>query len=90
MGGEKDVFVSGSNDRSLKLWSVSNGACLKTINATSKVIALACQHNAPFVISAHYDGSLRGYSMKQDSKPCFNDKTLFEDYITSITLSGDS
>jgi WD40 repeat protein len=90
IGAEKDTCISGSNDRQIKLWNVNTGACIKTVNTGSMVTSLACQHNVPFVITAHKDGSIRGYTLKQDSKPSFHHKNLFDDSITSISLSQDN
>ena len=74
VGGEKDICVSGSKDRQLKLWNINNGSCVRSIPTGSMISALACQHNAPFAVTAHKDGSLRGYTLKHDSKPMFNEK----------------
>lgn len=40
-------------------------------------------------MSGHRDGSLRGYSIKNDAKSVFHQKNLFDEAITSVTLSPD-
>lgn len=84
------MCISGSKDRCLKVWNVNSGTCIRTVNSGSMVTTLACQHNIPFVLTAHKDGSLRGYALKSDPKPTFHQKNLFDDSITSITLSQDN
>jgi WD40 repeat protein len=34
---EKTKVVSGSNDRTFKIWDINNGSCFKTVNTASAV-----------------------------------------------------
>lgn len=66
LGGDKDSCITGSKDRNIKLWNIQSGSCIKSIAANSQVRAITSQNNVPVILSAHMDGSLRGYSIKSD------------------------
>eukprot|EP00741_Cyanophora_paradoxa_P019388 tig00021127_g18716.t1 len=80
--------VSGSHDRSVKIWDLARGFCVKTILCGSSVNDLAVNADASMVVSGHLDGHLRFFeggsgALVQD---CSN---LHSAQITSVQLLTD-
>ncbi|CAD8161628.1 unnamed protein product [Paramecium octaurelia] len=90
LGGDKDSCVSGSKDRQIKLWNINNSFCTRTLSTGSQVLSIISEHNVPVIISGHRDGSIRGYSLKSDPKPIFQEKSFFDDSVTSLCISQDN
>ncbi|EGR29585.1 hypothetical protein IMG5_153060, partial [Ichthyophthirius multifiliis] len=86
---EKDKVSTGSSDRLLKIWDISKGSCLKTINCGSNVRYIDYFQSEPHIITGHNDGSIRLYSTNlQNNKPFYNIQGIFEGGITCCRLSN--
>jgi autophagy-related protein 16 len=57
--------VSGSHDRTLKLWDLSRGYCTRTIFCFSSCNDLALNSTSSVIASAHFDGSVRLWDARQ-------------------------
>lgn len=52
-------LISGSQDRTAKIWDCQTGRCVKTLQAYSPVRAVCSHPDLPILITGSYDGSLR-------------------------------
>ena len=56
----EDIAVTGSDDTTVRVWSIPDGACLKTIHAhTSYVLGLAVSPNHEYVASTAMDKTVK-------------------------------
>lgn len=59
-GGDKPYLLSGSDDRTIKVWDYQTKACLQTLKGHSHNISSVVFHpRLPLVISASEDGTVR-------------------------------
>lgn len=82
--------VTGSSDRSMRVWDVTRGRSIQTINCQSSCNDLAMALGGQFA-SAHQDGVVRFWDTR--SKHLINElKGLHQDQCTSVSFSatGDS
>ncbi|KAK2139939.1 hypothetical protein LSH36_1549g00018 [Paralvinella palmiformis] len=83
--GEPQKVVSGSHDRTLKIWDLRNKACIKTIFTGSKCndLVVVDMNN---LISGHFDKKVRFIDTRCDG----NFKEIsFPDRVASLDLSCD-
>jgi len=81
--------VSGSHDRSLKMWDTHKGSIIKTILSGSSVYDLQITSDKSRIISAHNDRTVKIYSAKTgENIRVFKD--IHEASITSVCLSADN
>ena len=60
-----DIAVSGSADRTLRVWDLNTGQLLKTLEGhTSRVNAVAITHDGRRAISASADGTIRIWNLR--------------------------
>ncbi|KAK3604095.1 hypothetical protein CHS0354_010401, partial [Potamilus streckersoni] len=83
--GEAGKVVSGSHDRTIKIWDLLCKACVKTIFAGSSCNDLVTLHGTN-IISGHFDKRLRFWDSRSDSTT--NEVTL-QGRISSLQLSPD-
>ena len=57
-------IVSGSQDRSIKIWDIAKGSISKTIMCGSSCNSLVVTSDKTRIISGHYDGSVKIFSLK--------------------------
>ena len=81
-------IVSGSHDRSLKIWDVAKGSISKTILCGSSCNSILATGDKTRIISGHYDGSARIYSAKT-GELIKSYKDLHDGSITSVSLDLD-
>lgn len=63
-----DCFlVSGSQDKTLRVWSVATGAQLQFVRVDSSLWSMALRRCAKELITGHEDGSVRVWSLDQHS-----------------------
>ncbi|XP_053404630.1 autophagy-related protein 16-1-like [Mercenaria mercenaria] len=83
--GDSTKVVTGSHDRTLKIWDLHTRACSKTIFAGSSCNDLVTLH-ASSIISGHFDKRVRFWDPRSDQT--INEISL-QGRITSLALSPD-
>lgn len=56
--------ITGSHDRSIKVWDLAKGNCLKTIFCYSSCNTLCLNSNGNMICSGHFDSTLRLWDIK--------------------------
>ncbi|CAL8118817.1 unnamed protein product [Orchesella dallaii] len=84
--GEPTKIVSGSHDRTLKIWDLKSKACVSTKFAGSTCFDLICVGGSSGVISGHFDKRVRFWDMRTDSP---TQEVCLPGKITSLDLSRD-
>ncbi|XP_055333709.1 autophagy-related protein 16-1-like [Paramacrobiotus metropolitanus] len=77
--------VSGSYDRSLKVWDLKNGSCVQNflVGSSCNDLVIYGNHN---MISGHFDGKVRFW----DTRSVINENELtLQGKITSLDISSD-
>ncbi|KAL4450983.1 hypothetical protein ABPG74_021305 [Tetrahymena malaccensis] len=87
---EKEKVVSGSADRSLKIWDVNKVSQIRSILCGSIMRAIDYFQSEPHIVSGHNDGSIRLYSTRDsnNTKPVYNVQGVFENGITCVKISN--
>ncbi|XP_069104031.1 autophagy-related protein 16-1-like [Argopecten irradians] len=83
--GDSSKVVSGSHDRTLKIWDLHSRACTKTIFAGSSCNDLVTLHGTN-VVSGHFDKRVRFWDSRSDSS---TNEILLQGRLTSLDLSPD-
>ncbi|KAH3808812.1 autophagy-related protein 16-1-like isoform X1 [Dreissena polymorpha] len=83
--GESSKVVSGSHDRTLKIWDLHTKACSKTIFAGSSCNDLVTLHGT-HIISGHFDKRIRFWDTRSDNT---SNEIGLQGRITSLSLSPD-
>eukprot|EP01102_Stenamoeba_stenopodia_P015154 TRINITY_DN5139_c0_g1_i2.p1 TRINITY_DN5139_c0_g1~~TRINITY_DN5139_c0_g1_i2.p1 ORF type:complete len:477 (-),score=88.43 TRINITY_DN5139_c0_g1_i2:30-1460(-) len=79
--------VSGSHDRTLKVWDLAKGYCTRTIFCFSSCNDLAINSAGSVIASAHLDGSVRLWDIRQGD--AIRDLAIHQKPITSCAISSD-
>ena len=86
--------ISGSKDKTLRLWEVHSGKCLRTYtDHTHPVNSVAFSPDGRFILSGSVDGTMRQWHISnpksiQTYEEVFDNKPL-HDEITSVSWSPD-
>ena len=82
-------FVSGSGDKTLKLWSVSSGECLKTFQGHSHTMygCVAFSPDGRTFVSGSEDNTLKLWSVS--SGECLKTFQGHSNYVNSVAFSPD-
>lgn len=83
--GDHGKVVTGSHDRTLKIWDLQSRACIKTLFAGSSCNDLVTLHGSN-IISGHFDKRIRFWDSR--SEHTTNEITL-QGRLTSLALSPD-
>ena len=85
--GVPNKVVSGSLDRTLRIWDFSRYACTKTLYPGSTCYDLVSWKNHDVIISGHFDKKIRFWDIRSESSA--ND-ILLQGKITSLDISSHS
>ncbi len=82
------LLVSGSYDKSLRVWDMNDGDCIHVMSGHSKGIGkILITPDGNRVISLAFDGTIRVWDMK--SGCCQHVLTAKKQYVNTMTLSPD-
>lgn len=87
--GEPTKVVTGSHDRTLKIWDLKNRACTETKFAGSScndLVTAGTDVSGTTIISGHYDKKIRFWDTRNDYTA---NEILLPGKITSLDLSKD-
>lgn len=87
--GAANRVVSGSHDRTLKIWDLNRHACIKTLFAGSSCndVVVSLSNVQSSVISGHFDKRIRFWDTRSDSS-C--NEILLDGRITSLHVTSNS
>ncbi|XP_061935961.1 autophagy-related protein 16-1 isoform X4 [Apis cerana] len=86
--GEPSKVVTGSYDRTLKIWDLRSKACIETKFAGSSCNDLVTSDGAgSTIISGHFDHRIRFWDTRAESS---SNDILLEGKVTSLDLSRDA
>lgn len=83
--GDASIVVTGSHDRTLKIWNLHRKACVKTLATPSTCNDLVTILN-DVIISGHHDQTVRFWDNRQ-KKP--TDEVIVQGRVTSLDASTD-
>ena len=83
---DASTAVSGSLDRSLRVWNVSSGACLRTLEGHTDMILCMVVHGDR-VVSGSEDGTARVWSVSTGS--CLHELRDYSSTLYSMKLCHD-
>jgi WD40 repeat protein len=63
-----NMAISCGEDRLIKVWSLNDGICQRSILCRSKPLDVAFSGDGQFIVSAHYDGSLHVFDASTGSE----------------------
>ena len=84
----KPQIMSGSIDRSIKLWDTVKGCCINTITTMSSCKAIALTNDDKMLISGHIDGSIKIWDINKCDL-IKEIKDLHSNVISSLETSPD-
>lgn len=82
--GTPNKIVSGSHDRTIKIWDINRNACVRTLFAGSSCNDLVNNHIASTVISGHFDKRIRFWDTRTESTA---NEVQLQGKITSLDIS---
>lgn len=85
--GEPNKAATGSHDRTMKIWDINQGACLKTYFADSSCHDLI--YNNCLVFSGHFDGLARGWDLRTPTNNEPIAHVVLQSKITSTDVNKD-
>jgi autophagy-related protein 16 len=77
-------IVTGSHDRTLKIWDLMQKACMKTLFAGSSCND-AVTVDSQCIISGHFDKKIRFWDIRVDQTQC---EILLQGKVTSLDISA--
>ncbi|KAF2264637.1 WD40 repeat-like protein [Lojkania enalia] len=82
-------LVSGSWDRTFKIWDTSNGECLQTLEGHgARVNSVAFSHDSAWLASGSYDCTVKIWDAS--SGECLQTLEGYSDSVNSVAFSHDS
>jgi autophagy-related protein 16 len=80
--------ITGSHDRTIKVWDLQKGYCIRTIFCYSSCNSLCLSYDGIVIVSGHLDSNLRFWDVKTGE--CIRAlESLHSQQITSVVLSPD-
>jgi len=80
-------IVSGSYDKSIKVWNLETGEEIKTLIGDNKIACVAISNDGKYIISGGLDNRIRVWNLDKgyDIKNCRGHL----DYVLSVVISND-
>jgi WD40 repeat protein len=86
---KQQIMVSGSRDKTVRVWTLTSGRCLNTFSGhTEGVTAVALTPDGEFAISASLDKSLRIWNLKNGA--CVSILQGHTSHITAVVVTPDA
>lgn len=79
--------VSGSADRTIRVWDVVTGQCFGTISGHPYVASVAVSFDGAVAVSASLDGTLKAWELRTGR--CVQTMTGHTDVVWSVAVSAD-
>jgi len=83
----EDKVITGSLDKSIKVWDYNRGYCLRTIFCYSGCTSIAAVDKTS-IVSGHLDGALRLWDSRNGD--CIRNLVFHTGNITSVSVSPDN
>ena len=77
--------ITGSEDKTMKIWDLDKGFCLRTISTPSIIYSLTVNPDNMIIISGHKDGAVRLF--KSNSNKMINCIANLRSSVTCCSLS---
>jgi len=84
---DSQKIISGSHDRTLKLWDLTKGYCVRTIFCYSSCNSTAVAKDGRMITSAHLDNNVRFWDVKNGE--CVHEADVHSGQVTSVDVSPD-
>lgn len=81
-----NMAVSCGEDRLIKVWSLNDGICQRSILCRSKPLDVAFTSNGQCIVSAHYDGSLHVFDASTGSEMRVVDAVHRKEFGTCVAV----
>lgn len=85
--GVPNKVASGSQDRTVKIWDINQGSCVRTYFAGSSCYDLVYSNYQ--VITGHFDAKIRCWDLRQPNHNESTGQIVLQSKITSLDLSRD-
>ena len=80
--------VSGSRDRSLRIWVLSTGICLRSLSGHRDVVScVTLSQDKHFAVSGSWDKTLRLWALATGE--CLKEFKEHEDYVSAVAITPD-
>jgi WD40 repeat protein len=88
LNGDGTLALSGSADRTLKLWDVATGRCLRTFVGHDAEVTSACfRADGRYILSGSVDRTVKVWSVSTGQ--CLGTYAGHTDVVSSVSLTGD-
>jgi len=78
-------IISGSRDRTIKIWQVSTGACVKTLQGHDNWVRQVLIHpSGRFIVSCGDDKTIRVWDLSKNGRNTFKIENAHKSFVSSI------
>jgi len=86
--GNDDKLITGSEDKTIKIWDIQQRTCIRTISCKSSCNDIGISKDGCMMFTAHTDHTVRVWDTK--SGECISEiESVHTDRITSLSISPD-